>query len=319
MRFEKLLLFAVTVTILVMFFLVPRAFGGNTGSSIVPGTGISCTVDGTFVGRAAGAMGCYTPAGGGDVTSPGLATVGHVATFGDVAGTTLLDSGVAGNNLCLLTGDQTVAGIKTFSSAPVMSALTASLPVCTTAGKALSSTCTALIPWADIVTGNNYRLIATGAAGVPAEAAAITASKGLCSDANGIPIACASGPSATEMTYVTGLTSAAQTQLTALKTDGFGFHVVGTAADQKYYLQYAVPYAGTINTVRVIDTSGTTTLAVQVNGSAATGCSAVSVSSSNTTATCTAANTFVANDIITIELSSSSSAVDVRGTVKYTR
>lgn len=38
MRFEKLLLLVVTIAILTLFFL-PRAFGGNTGSSIVPGGG----------------------------------------------------------------------------------------------------------------------------------------------------------------------------------------------------------------------------------------------------------------------------------------
>lgn len=303
-----------------MFWVTPAVWAAPGGWS---GNGITCLTDGTFVGRAAGAMGCFTPAGGGDVTSPGTATIGNIATFGDIAGTTLLDSGVDATNLCLLTGNQTVAGIKTLSSNPVLSGLTASLAVCTTAGKALSSTCTALIPWADIVTGNNYRLIATGAAGVPAEAAAITAARALISDANGIPTH--SAVTSTTLAFMDA-TSSVQTQINSkLPTtgvglvDGFGFHVVGTAADQKYYLQYAVPFAGTINTTRVIDTSGTTTLEVQINGTAVTGCTAVSVSSSNTTATCTAANTFVANDIITIELSSSSSALDVRGTVKYTR
>lgn len=289
------------------------------------GGGYVCSVNGTFVGLAAGVMGCYVPSasGGGDVLAPGTAVVGHIATFGDVAGTTLLDSGVAGNNLCLLTGNQTVAGIKTLSSNPVLSGLTASLPVCTTAGKALSSTCTALIPWADIVTGNGFRLIATDTSGVPGEAAAITPSRALISDANGIPTH--SAVTAATLAFLDA-TSSVQTQInTKLPTtgvglvDGLGFHVVGTAADQKYYLHYAVPFAGTINTTRVIDTSGTTTLAVQINGTPVTGCSAVSVSSSNTTATCTAANTFVANDILTFELSSSSSAVDVRGTVKITR
>lgn len=284
-----------------------------------------CTVDGTFVGRAAGIMGCFVPSatGGGDVLAPGTAVVGDIATFGDVAGSTLLDSGVLATNLALLTGNQTVAGIKTLSSAPVLSALTASLPVCTTAGKALSSTCTALIPWGAIATGNNYRLIATGAAGVTAEAAAITADRVLVSDANGIPTHAAT--TTTTLGFLDVASSLTTLLAAKLPTtgvglvDGLGFHIVGVASDQDYFLHYAVPYAGTINTVKVIDTSGTADLAVKINATAATGCSAVSVSSSTATGTCTAANTFVANDIIKITISSSASALDIRGTVKITR
>jgi hypothetical protein len=100
-----------------LIFLCSMAQAGIGGWS---GNGITCLVNGTFVGRSAGVMGCYAPAGGGDVVSPGVAVVGDIATFGDIAGTTLLDSGVAGNNLCLLTGNQTVAGVKTFSSFPVV-------------------------------------------------------------------------------------------------------------------------------------------------------------------------------------------------------
>lgn len=70
------------------------------------------------------------------------------------------------------------------------------------------------IAWSKIATGNNYRLIATGGAGVTAEAAAITASRALASDANGIPVAATT--TATELGYVSGVTSAIQTQINAI-------------------------------------------------------------------------------------------------------
>jgi hypothetical protein len=177
----------------------------------------------------------------------------------------------------------------------------------------------------DIATGNNYRLIATNGSGVTGEAAAVTASRGLCSDANGIPVACASGPSATEMTYVAGLTSAAQTQINLkLPTTGVGLvdEVTGfleAPTDKIYVLDQSAAYAYTINTIKVATLSGTTTLAVKINGTSVTGISSVSVSSSPATGTATAANAVSIGDKVTLVLSSSSSPVDMSFTLKYTR
>jgi hypothetical protein len=69
------------------------------------------------------------------------------------------------------------------------------------------------IAWSKIATGNNYRLIATNGSGAASEASAITASRALISDANGIPTHATT--TATEIGYVNGVTSAIQTQLDA--------------------------------------------------------------------------------------------------------
>jgi hypothetical protein len=57
---------------------------------------------------------------------------------------------------------------------------------------------------------NNNRVMQSSG-GAIVEAAAITASRALASDANGIPVA--SSTTATELGYVSGVTSAIQTQL----------------------------------------------------------------------------------------------------------
>lgn len=80
-------------------------------------------------------------------------------------------------------------------------------------GSILNADLAGSIAWSKIATGNNYRLIATGGTGVTAEAAAITASRALVSDANGIPTHATT--TATELGYVNGVTSAIQTQLDA--------------------------------------------------------------------------------------------------------
>lgn len=218
------------------------------------------------------------------------------------------------------TGAQTIAGAKTFSSAPVMSALTASKPVFTDSGKALTSTGT--VPVANggtnSTTALNNNRVMQSSGGAIVEATAITASKGLCSDSNGIPIACASGPSATEMTYLAGVTSAIQTQLDALKVQSY-VGMIPVATDGTYPLDLYAAYAGTINTLKIITDSGTTTAAVKINGTNVTGISAVSVSSSIATGTASAANTFAVGDKITLVLSSGSSPVNLAFTLKYTR
>lgn len=62
---------------------------------------------------------------------------------------------------------------------------------------------------------DNYRLMATNGSATIAEVAAITASRALKSDANGIPVHfdTSTEPTLTELSYVKGVTSALQTQL----------------------------------------------------------------------------------------------------------
>lgn len=313
----RILLYAIWSILFVSTF----AFGSNVSSA-----GFICSTNGTFVGKQGGAMGCYTPAGGGDVTGPGSATVGHLASFGDTGGTTLLDNGPAYDNIALLTGNQTIAGIKTLSSNPVLSGLTASKPVCTTAGKALTSTCTGLLVWGDVATGNNYRLIATDGSGVAGEAAAITASRAVVSDANGIPTHATT--TATEIGYVNGVTSAIQTQLNAkLTSTGFVEEWILTAAgtaltDTTYdVLPYSALGRKVVSVRIACRTSGTVTVALKIDGVDITDCAAISVTSTPQTVTCDtgSSSTLAANSLLTLVTSSNSSCTNFYANVKTTR
>jgi hypothetical protein len=71
----------------------------------------------------------------------------------------------------------------------------------------------AAIDRAKLATGSNYRLVTNGPAGAMADASAITASRALISDVNGIPTHATT--TSTEIGYVNGVTSAIQTQLDA--------------------------------------------------------------------------------------------------------
>jgi hypothetical protein len=68
-----------------------------------------------------------------------------------------------------------------------------------------------------LASGSAHRLVVNDASGVMADAAAITADRALVSDANGIPTH--SAVTATELGYVSGVTSSIQTQLNAKAND----------------------------------------------------------------------------------------------------
>jgi hypothetical protein len=59
-------------------------------------------------------------------TGPASSTSGDLASFNGTTGLALQDSGVASNNLALLTGTQIIAGAKTVSTAPIFSSITGS-------------------------------------------------------------------------------------------------------------------------------------------------------------------------------------------------
>ncbi|MEK6775002.1 MAG: hypothetical protein AABY64_13760, partial [Bdellovibrionota bacterium] len=72
-----------------------------------------------------------------------------------------------------------------------------------------------------LANGTNNTLVINNGSGVMADATAITASRALASDANGIPVAATT--TATELGYVNGVTSAIQTQLDAKLTSAAAF------------------------------------------------------------------------------------------------
>lgn len=134
-----------------------------------------------------------------------------------------------------------------------------------------------------------------------------------------------SATTSTELGYVSGVTSAIQSQINGkLASAGTGLveavtGFIETATDKTYVLDQSAAYAYTINTLIIATASGTTTAAVKINGSSVTGISAVSVSSTPATGTASAANTVSIGDKVTLVLSSSSTPVDLAFTLKETR
>lgn len=94
---------------------------------------------------------------------------------------------------------------------------------------------------------------------------------------------------------------------------------IQTAADQSFTLDQKAAYGYTVQTIDIVSSSGTVTAALKINGTNITGCSAVSVSSSPATGTCTAANSVSAGAKLTVLLSSNAAAVNVAFTIKTTR
>lgn len=92
-----------------------------------------------------------------------------------------------------------------------------------------------------------------------------------------------------------------------------------TPDNKTVYVSY-MPYAGTITDVKNLSTStGTITVTIKINGTAVTGLSALSVTSTPQNAAATALNTFAIGDTISVVYSSNSSAADVRGTILITQ
>lgn len=156
-------------------------------------------VAGLLVSSSRPSLAYLTPIGGGSGT-----------VWGDITGT-----------LSSQTDLQSALDLKaplaspTFSGTTTFSALTASKPVFTDSSKALTSTGT--VPVANGGTNsttslNNNRVMQSSGSAI-VEAAAITASRALASDANGIPVAATT--TTTELNFVNGVTSALQTQLNA--------------------------------------------------------------------------------------------------------
>lgn len=92
-----------------------------------------------------------------------------------------------------------------------------------------------------------------------------------------------------------------------------------TGANQSYTLDESAAYAYTINTFIVESSAGTITFDLKIAGTDVTGCSAISVSSTPATGTCSAANAVSIGNKVTVTGSSNSSAVNIGFTEKTTR
>jgi len=111
----------------------------------------------------------------------------------------------------------------------------------------------------------------------------------------------------------------AQTQ-TLLKVDLGAFTFFDAApADGTVCVCVNAPFACTINSATFDVDSGTVTAAVKINTTAVTSLSAVSVTSTKATTNATAANTVAAGDEINLTYSSSSTPINLRCSINFTR
>ncbi len=129
----------------------------------------------------------------------------------------------------------------------------------------------------------------------------------------------------------TALTGAVSASDSILQAFGRAQHAINTLSvfsysadlihpqDYTYVLDEASAFAQTINTLSIKTSSGTCTVAIQINGVSVTGLSAVAASSVQAVATASALNTVAANDRITLVVSSNSFGVDLSFTLKTTR
>lgn len=269
----------------------------------------------------------------------------HIGSSGGAHTWYLPDAGASARGV-VTTGAQTFAGVKTFSSAPNFSSLTASRVLTTDASKnaASSSVTTTELGYLSGVTSavqtqldgkepsittlsvakggtnsgtalSNNRIMRSSSGSI-VEASAITASRALISDANGIPTH--SSVTSTELGYVSGVTSAVQTQIDALKVGSMSGHIESPSA-KTYTLEQYAEFAYTINRITIDMGAGTATAKLTIDGVDVTGCTSISASTTESTTNCTAANSVSVGNTVALVVTSPSSAADMVFTVKYTR
>jgi len=103
--------------------------------------------------------------------------------------------------------------------------------------------------------------------------------------------------------------------LTSEQIDG----LIESPAATTYIVRLNAKYATTINNISIKTSAGTVTAKLQIDGVDVTSCTGISVSSTESTTTCTAANTVDAGDTIQLVLSSLSSAANLSFSVGLTR
>lgn len=94
---------------------------------------------------------------------------------------------------------------------------------------------------------------------------------------------------------------------------------VETVSDKSYILVPKARYASTVAKIYASCSSGTTSVALKIDGTNVTSCSAISVSSTPADTTCTAANTLSSGSQLTLVTSSTSSCTDFSFTIQRTR
>lgn len=222
-------------------------------SGTVTGSNISGTTSGTNTGDVSLSSFGSTPSANGaslsgqaitlqpaNATNPGGVSTTTQSFAGNKTFTgTIVASNFSGTSSGTNTGDQTitltgdVTGSGTGSFATTIANLSVTNAKIANTTIDLTTKVTGILPIANGGTNsttalNNNRIMQSSGSAI-VEAAAITASRALASDANGIPVA--SATTATELGYVSGVTSAIQTQITALQPLSNKIYYVSTVGN----------------------------------------------------------------------------------------
>lgn len=128
------------------------------------------------------------------------------------------------------------------------------------------------------------------------------------------------GPVVTNNNQIASFIDNATSGSNYIESRVMGSLFIGTPSDKSYTMVASAPYAGMIAGIKGLATaSGTLTATIKINGTNVTGLASLSVTSTPQNATATAANTFAKGDKITITVASSSSPVDLEGTLDLMR
>lgn len=287
--------------------LAPQATAGTptitlpTTSGTLPTTATSPLV----LNATTGALSCPTcGTGSGTVSGPGSSTAGHVATWNNTGGTILADGGAlatvatTGSAADLGSGTLAAARLPAFTGDVTTSAGSAATTLAAGSASNLNSgTLAAARGGAGTISG----ALKGNGSGVVSQAA--------CADLSNATASCA--------TDATNATNIASGTLSASRLPTITGQVCATwdstLAVTAQTIEFPIPWATyTVASMKsAVSGGGSFTVAAKIGGTNITSLSAVSVSgTTNTSTTATGANTGVANDQITLVVSSPSGTVN---------
>lgn len=303
-----------------LLFVLPQAHGTLTplNGGTPEGTAVKST--GAAMGLVLTAQGDGTSAwnsvaGTGDVVGPASSVDSQFALFNSTTGK--LIKAATGTGVC-----KAVSGVASFATL-VNADVSASAAIAFSKMAALTASRVAVTDASGFVVAGTQTV--TELALLSSATNANTASTLVKRDGSGnfsagtITANLTGNASGTAATFTGSLTGPVTSTAMATSIIESYTGMIAAAADGTYTIDLYPAFAGTINTLKIITDSGTTTAAVKIAGTNVTGISAVSVSSTIATGTASAANTFAVGDKITLVLSSSSSPVNLAFTLKYTR
>jgi hypothetical protein len=237
----------------------PTIVGGSINQTPI-GQTLGGEAAGTFTNLSATTTATLPGTNPGDLTVTGFTTgILHSNSTGDVSSSLIVNADVdaaaalAFSKLASLSSGNILVGSNT--GVPTSRAVTGDVTIdnlgATTIGatKVLNSMLAGSIDRSKLLAGTAYRILANSSAGVVSENAALTANEAVATDANG-QLTSVTGVSATELGYLSGVTSDVQSQINAKQASDATLTAVAgvtTAADKYIYFDGVdTAQAGTI-------------------------------------------------------------------------